>query len=245
MRLRQKYKLFKQLKQWKMFKYIPQKLLLTKKKLWKTLLANYSDKKLKLLHLKAQNKLNTSVKIKRWEFNRKSYKQGLDQKRYYYHMFDSAIKNKLLKNYYFKLSQKYNNSLFINNVIYLLQPVYRIDILLWLLRFTNSIYEARNIVFNKRILLNNNHKLHPSRSLVTGDIIQVKSFNKDLVFDKLSKKQKELQMSLNLFCEIDYYTKSIVIVKDVKDVITSYDNPQIFFNKINIKRLISHLKREY
>lgn len=245
MRLRQKYKLFKQLKTWKLFNYIPNKLLSTNKKSWKALLATYSEKKLTSLHLKNQTKLMTAVKIKRWDFNRKSYKQGLEQKRYYYHLFDSIIRNKILKKFYSKLSHKYNNSLFVNNIIYLLQPMYRLDVLLWALQFNNSVYESRKIIFNNEVLVNKHLKVHPNKMLTTGDIIQFSRFNKNLTLTNISRKTKQIQHVLNLFCEIDYYTKSIIIVKDIKDVITSHDNPQIFFNKLNIQKFISHLKREY
>ena len=45
MRLQQKFKLFKQLKYWKSFEFLPLKLFKTKKKSWNNLLVSYTNYK--------------------------------------------------------------------------------------------------------------------------------------------------------------------------------------------------------
>src|SRR5690348_3613816 len=107
MRLKQKFKIFKQLKQWKNADYFPSKLFKTNKKSWKSLLLSYNEKKVVKLGTQSRTNLNSIVKIKRWDFNRKLYKNGLELKRYYYHLFDYIIRNKILKRIYLSESKKY------------------------------------------------------------------------------------------------------------------------------------------
>ena len=171
MRLKQKFKIFKQLKHWKNADYFPTKLFTTSKKSWKTLLSTYTLSKSNKLIKESNLSLNSIVKVKRWNFNRKLYKLGLESKRYYYHIFDSVIRNKSLKRIYLQESKKYKENNFINAGLYLTKPNFRLDILIWLLGFTNSVYEARNFIFTRKLLLNHNRKPNPNNLLKTGDII--------------------------------------------------------------------------
>lgn len=245
MRLKQKFKIFKQLKHWKNANYYPIKVFKTNKKSWKSLLSTYSvQKKFKLIQ-ELPVKLNTIVKTKRWDFNRKSYKNGLELKRYYYHVFDYIIKNKHLKRIYQNYSLKYKENNFINNILYLVKPNFRIDILLWSLGFFNSVYESRNYIFSRNISLNKNFNPQPNNILKNGDIISILPFKKDLAFKKINTKKVYFKEQFFLFCEVDYYTKTVVIINDVSNIMQSYDNPQIFFKKLDIRKFISYLKREY
>jgi len=245
MRLKQKFKIFKQLKQWKNADYFPTKLFKTNKKSWKTLLATYSTNKNTSLINQTKISLNTIVKIKRWDFIRKTYKNGLELKRYYYHLFDYIIRNKNLKRIYLNESKKYKEDNFITTGLYLLKPLFRLDILLWSLGFFNSVYEARNSIFSKNIGLNLNKHPQPNNILTTGDIVSFLSFNKNLTFKKINQKKFFFKKHFFFFCEIDYYTKNIIIVNDFSNIIKSYDNPQIFYKKLDIRKFITYLKREY
>lgn len=244
MRLKQKFKIFKQLKQWKNTEYFPSKLFKTNKKSWKTLLSSYNSKNNKLLNQSRIN-LNFIIKIKRWDFIRKSYKGGLESKRYYYHLFDYIIRNKNLKRIYLTESRKYNENNFITTGLYLLKPIFRLDILLWSLDFFNSVYEARKFIFSRNIYLNLNKNPQPNNILNTGDIITLPFFNKDLTFKKINQKKIYFKKHFFLFCEIDYYTKSVIIINDFSNIIKSYDNPQIFYKNLDIRKFITYLKREY
>lgn len=245
MRLKQKFKIFKQLKHWKNANYYPVKLFKTNKKSWKFLLSTYSAQKSAKLIQELPVKLNTIVKTKRWDFNRKLYKSGLELKRYYYHIFDYIIKNKHLKRIYQNYSLKYKESNFMNNVLYLVKPNFRLDILLSSLGFFNSVYESRNYIFSRNITLNKNFNPQPNNILKNGDIVSILPFKKDLSFKKINTKKIYFKEQFFLFCEVDYYTKTVVIVNDVSNIMQSYDNPQIFFKKLDIRKFISYLKREY
>ena len=244
MRLKQKFKIFKQLKHWKNADYFPTKLFTTTKKSWKTLLSTYNVQKSNKLLKESKISLNSIVKVKRWDFNRKLYKNGLEIKRYYYHLFDYIIKNKILKRIYLKESKKYKENLFINAGLYLVKPNFRLDILLWSLGFVHSVYESRNFIFSKNTLLNKNKNPNPGNLLKTGDIISV-NFKKDLTFKKINKKKIFFKNKFFFFCEVDYYTKNIVIVNDFSNMLKSYDNPQVFFKRVDIRKFVSYLKSEY
>jgi ribosomal protein S4 len=245
MRLRPKFKIFKQLKHWKNSDYFPAKLLKTNKKSWKSLLSTYSSQKSSKLIKDSKTTLNSIVKIKRWDFNRKLYKSGLELKRYYYHIFDYVIRNKILKRIHLNQSVKYKQNNFINAVLYLLKPNFRLDILLWSLGFFNSVYESRNYIFSRNILLNANRNPQPNNILNTGDIVSLIPFRKDLSFKKISAKKIYFKKQFYLFCEIDYYTKTVIIVNDISNILQSYDNPQVFFKGLDIRKFVTYLKREY
>lgn len=245
MRLRQKFKIFKQLKHWKNADYFPSKLFKTNKKSWKSLLATYSLKNKTKLINQSRVTLNSIIKTKRWDFTRKLYKNGLELKRYYYHTFDYIIRNKILKRIFLVESKKYKENNFINTGLYLLKPTYRLDVLLWSLGFFNSVYESRNAIFSKNVFLNKNINPQPGNILNTGDIVSLDFFKKNLTFKLLSDKKIIFKKQFYFFCEIDYYTKTIVIVKDFSNVLQSYDNPQVFFKQLDIRKFVSYLKREY
>lgn len=244
MRLKQKYKLFKQLKHWKALDYIPVKLFASNKKSWKTFLSTYSQIKNNKLVKEAKLSTNSIVNIRRWDFNRKSYKNGVELKRAFYHIFDSIIRNKTLKRIRLYESKKYKQNNFINNSLYLIKPNFRLDILLWSLGFTNSVYEARNLIFSRNLYLNKNRNANPNNQVKTGDIISVK-FNKELTFKKLEAKKINFKNKFNFFCEVDYYTKNIIIISDFLTMLHSYENPQVFYKKLDIRKFVSYLRREY
>ena len=245
MRVRQKFKIFKQLKHWKNIDYFPIKLFKTNKKSWKTLLSTYSVSKNNKLLSQSKISLNSIIKVKRWDFIRKSYKSGLELKRYYYHLFDYTVRNKILKRIYLNESKKYNEDKFITTGLYLLKPIFRLDILLWSLGFFHSVYEARNYIFSKNIFLNSNKSPQPGNILNSGDIISLLNFKKNLNFKKIIQKKKFFKKQFYFFCEIDYYTKTIIIINDFLNIIKSYDNPQVFFKKLDIRKFVTYLKREY
>lgn len=245
MRLKPKYKILKQLKHWKNADYYPSKLFLTNKKSWKSILTTYNEKKSGKVDALSRINLNSIVNVKRWDFNKKLYKQGLELKRYYYHIFDYIIKSKILKKIYLIEAKKYNENNFINASLYLLRPTYRLDILLWSLGFANSIYEARNFIFTSNIALNNNSNPNPNNVLKTGDIINIKPFSKNLTFRTINQKRVQFQKQFNFFCEVDYYSRTLIITHDFTNTIQSFDNPQIFLKKLDIRKFVSYLKREY
>lgn len=244
MRLKQKFKIFKQLKTWKALDYVPTKLLTSNKKSWKSFLTGYSISSNKKLAKESKISTSSIIKTRRWDFTRKLYKNGLELKRYYYHIFDHAIRNKTLKHIRFYESKKHNENNFINTSLYLIKPNFRLDILLWFLGFANSVYESRNFIFAKNLCLNNNLNPSPNNQVCAGDIISL-NFKKSLTFKKIDTKKSQLQHKFAFFCEVDYYSKNIIITNDFSGMLKSYENPQVFHKKLDIRKFISYLKREY
>lgn len=99
------------------------------------------------------------------------------------------------------------------------QPLFKLDILLWYLNFFRSLYEARQYIFIGGVLLNGK-KVSPNCTLKRGDVItfDYKFFN----WKKYSLKNnfyRYVKTSNYLtFVEADYYTKTIVVIKEPKDL---------------------------
>lgn len=244
MRLKQKFKIFRQLKTWKALDYIPTRVLASNKKSWKAFLSAYSISNSQKLIKESKISTNSIVKTRRWDFTRKLYKNGLELKRYYYHIFDHAIRNKTLKRIRLQDSKKHNENNFINTSLYLTKPNFRLDILLWVLGFSNSVYEARNLIFSRNFCLNENHNPSPNNQVCAGDLIS-SAFRKNLTFKKIEKKKVDLQSKFSFFCEVDYYAKNVIITNDFSGLLKSSENPQVFHKKLDIRKFISYLKREY
>jgi len=245
MRLKAKYKVIKQLKNWKNLDTFPKKLVQTNKKSWKAYTSSFTLDKCKNLIVENSNKLIQLVPARRWEFSKKTYKNGLELKRYYYHLFDFAIRNKVIKTNIHLLSKKYKQSLYLGSLLYLVKPYFRADILLWSIGLLNSVYEARNYIFNKKILLNQQIKFHPNYILKSGDLLTFKFFNENLTFKKIMLKKIVCSPQFFFFCEIDFYAKNLIIVNDLTNLRKSYDNPQVFYKKVDIRRFLTYLKSEY
>ena len=250
MRLKPKFKIFKQLKYWPSIDYFPKKLFTTKKKSWRILFSSYKQKfrlkkNKKQIHKNFKITPKPAIQLRRWSYQRNFYKQGLLVKRLYYHTFNSNIKNKILNQRYLNATLKYNQNLFINSMIYFIKPNFKLDILLWVLGFFHSTYEARNSIFYKNIILNTNKMPHPNNMLFAGDIISIIPFKKNLTFKNIIQKKIVLQVKFNFFCEVDYYTKTIILINDFSNTLQSAENPQLFFKKIDVRNFISYLKREH
>ena len=245
MRLYKKFKVFKQLRTWHNLDYIPIKLIKTQKKSWKMFLSTYKSSIQKQRMHDSMADVKPVIKSKHWDFNKKAYKNGLDIKRYYFHIFDHIIRNKTLKRIKDKECNHYKQNMFVNTLLYLFKPTLRLDILLWTLGFYNSIYEARKNILLRKILLNTNKNPHPNNTLNSGDIINIMNFSKELSFKDINSKKIYLKKKFKFFCEIDYYSKTVIVINDFIDVLQSNDNPQIFFNGLDIRKFISYLKREY
>lgn len=245
MRLKLRNKIYKQVKNWKFLDFIPTKLLKSKKKLWKNLFITFSPNKTANLNTYYKLKMGLISPIQQWNFIKKAYKLGLETKRIYYHIFNYTIRNKILKNTYFNEIKKFKNNLFINSSIFLLKAVFRLDILLWLIGFFNSVYEARKYISLNFITLNETRNSNPCYEVKTGDILNFKSYNNLLNFGNILNKKISIRTHYFGFCELDLYTKSLIIITDYTNIIKSYDNSQIFFKKIDIRKFITYLKKEY
>jgi ribosomal protein S4 len=115
----------------------------------------------------------------------------------------------------------------------LFKSFFRIDILLWKLNFCRSTFEARQLINSKIIIVNGITSYLHNKYLIKGDIL----FIKDKTFlSKYTLKYNSLtyikRNDLFSFFEIDYYTGTVVIIKDVNSF--SFEDYKLsFFNYID------------
>ena len=130
----------------------------------------------------------------------------------------SYYKNKLL--FALNLKQRYdykpqNQGLFsYEKDFYLknyLKNEYRVDFLVYTLNFFSSIYEARQHIKNGFILINNRINRSDRLVLSKGDVLVILQNKKKLPH----RIKKEFKFS---FVEVDYYTQTIVVLKNLKDI---------------------------
>jgi len=260
MQLNLKYRIFKQLKRWNLVTWYPRKLQKSVKEQWRIKVRTnkpkivrlgvnkqkYQNKKLVLLRLNTLWKPVNILPLKRWAYHKRFYSEGLNLKRYYYYFFSLGLSHKYIKNLFNKVY--YNKSKVLNDsyFYFLLKPYFRADVLLKVLGFSNSSFELRNALRTNIIRLGNKvGSLNPSYELQLGDIIHVNYFKNQFSFTTENSRRVFLKKVLNLFCEIDYYTRTVIMISSFKSILHSYENPQVFFKKFNIHKFISYLKSEH
>lgn len=233
MRIKLKYKIYKQLKFTK-FEKLPLRILKFKRPCWSTIQQRHNKKQsIKILF---QNNISNYNSLKKWFFLRKAYSNSLLLKRLYYKMFDFGITSSFLKRYK-NIKNRFD---FITLFKYfLIIPYYRIDILLNFLNFYNSIYHAQQDIYNKKILINNNTAKF-NYILQKGDVIK---FTEIKVFNKFKNLLLEKQISniFLTFLEVDYYTKSIIILKNISEL-NIEDIFLIQSNFFEFKKFFDHIK---
>jgi len=158
--------------------------------------------------------------------------------------FADQLKHKLklagLFDHSIKFQKKVIKSLFNVNAYVLLRPLYRIDILLWYLKYYSSTYEAKQNIDNRKILVNNK-SVKANYYVKEGDII---SLNFTSLLEKnntyLNIKQKftkNKNRRLCSFLEYDKYTNTIIVLKDVK-YLTSDDYALFITEASQLKRVL-------
>ena len=133
-----------------------------------------------------------------WKRLKFSYKNNLLFKLKYRCRFDFSVPLKSIK-----FLTKKSEALSYN----LLRFEYKLDVLLWKLKFFKSTFHARQAIQKGIILLNNNILTSTQKYLNQGDILRITNLNIPL---NKSLTKKEIK---NSFLEIDYYTKTLVIIK--------------------------------
>lgn len=108
---------------------------------------------------------------------------------------------------------------------YIIKPYFRIDILLWYLKFFPSSVEAR-IFINARNVLVNDRVVFSNYELKKGDVITLNYFNitpevaERNEFYCIKRKFKR-SSSFFPFLEVDYYTNKIIILKEWNELSVS------------------------
>ena len=231
MRFLNKYKNFQSLKT--IPNLVSNRVLNFKRPKWKKIQKNFKRKKIKFVDIFLQK-----ATYKNWNKVKKTYKKGLELKRY----LDILSDVKFSISHYKKFLSNQTNSLFFTkNLVFnfLIKKFFRLDLLLWKLKIFSSPYESRQYIKNNVILVNNKSS-YEAYFLKKGDIIKFKSFS------LLNYKNKILNNKgfdfLQSFIEIDYYTNCIIILKDL-NTFSIEDFFLILYNQsINLKYLLYYIK---
>ena len=198
-----------------------------------------STKRFKNKKILFVNNLKAKIFFKRWLKLKKKYSESLKLKRLACQIFDNSIKNK-----FFKREIKKNNELkFFSRqfILLFIKPLFKINILLTKLFFFKSIYNANQILDNKRVLLNGNYA-KPNQFAKKGDIITFSDLSFNHYFKIISSLQSSSFFSFFYnFIEIDHYSKTIIIIKDYNSL-SNQDINLIYKKYLNLKYFIDYFK---
>ena len=157
-------------------------------------------------------KMQASLKV--WERLKNNYRDVLDVRRSFYQTYESCVSYKDLKKQLFRSrGLNYNKVEFLRKV---LKFEFRIDILLYKLRFFRSSCEAR-VFLSKGLVRVNSRVVKGNYFVQTGDIITcdcVLSYKKNI---ECLKKAFFLR---NCF-EIDYYTGTVIVLRSYNEIYES------------------------
>lgn len=167
--------------------------------------------------------------FKRWLKGNKIYKDSLFLKRSFNRLFNYRFSVPYLK-----------KNLYCKNAIraFLIKPIFKIEILLWKLKIYKSVREAQKNIIKNIISINNKTKFKSFYYLKKGDIIDFSCVN--LGFIKRSFIQN--QELFFPFCEIDFYSGTIIIVKDLNEL-TEQDLLLMLNQHVDIQPFVQYLKR--
>lgn len=118
--------------------------------------------------------------------------------------------------------------------ILILRSLYRIDTLLWYLNLSSSIYDCRQQIFAGNISVNG-FVIKKNIFLKKGDFIDLKHLSSSDV-EEIRKKYLD-SLTFLTFIEIDFYTKTIVIIKDLNEL-SLEDYVLLIDNYIDMYKLI-------
>jgi ribosomal protein S4 len=137
----------------------------------------------------------------------KNYKNALLLKQSIFTFNDQSISLSFFKKILKK--EKVHNTLILGCLI---KPFFRLDIILWRLNFFSSIYSARQAIFNGSIEINF-QKNKSIKFLKKGDIITMCYSSSILTFKFI-----DTFFFLFPFLELDVYTNTIVIIKNISEL---------------------------
>ena len=236
-----KYKIYSKINSIFAFSEFPSfRILKFKRSKWKNLKLAFLKKKAHISKKKNyKNKrfiktsfVNSSIFKQRFSFFtklKKTYKIGLNLKNSLYQFFDGGLSIKYLKKQCF-LKKKIVYS-------FLIKPYYKLDILLWKLKFFSSIRQAHQNIKSKKILVNTK-VVNNNFFLKKGDIIHILNKNINLV------KNYGLSTSFILsFCDVDLYSYKVIILKEL-DTINEKDFTLFFNDTMVLKNVIYYLKKK-
>ena len=234
MRLRSRYKGYNQMIQpFDGFSLRVLKFKTTKwKKIQKTLsISNTTNKKI------VEN-FSIKVPYKVWEKVNNYYREGHRLKNSIFLLYDKAVSVAYFKSV---LKNSSLSSTLRNMYLYmLLKPEFRLDILLWHLNFFETSYQARQAINEGKVRVND-RSVAGNFFLSKGDVITVISSSNSKALDFSQKKKKSTISNMVFpFVEVDYYTNTLVVVKDLKDL-TSDDFHLLLTETYNVKKIKDYI----
>lgn len=180
------------------------------------------------IKIKFKDSSKPFVLTKRWERCRFAFRSRLSLKKSIRLLFLHSAPFKSLKNNFYLLKNKDYNS-FVKNSLFKME--YRLDLLLVRLNFFFNIFLAKKNIFNKLVFKNNLYGSALS-FLQAGDIIYIPSFFKL----KVAKDYRQT-IIFSTFLEVDFYTNTIVILKDLQKLTKKdfYLLTRSLYNVFNLK----------
>ena len=234
MRLRSKYKGYNLLSQ--PFDRFPLRVLKFKNTKWKKIqkiLSSLGTTKKKIVE-------NFSVKVpyKTWEKVNNYYKDGHRLKNSIFLVYDKAVSVTYFKSV---LKNPSLSSTLRNMYLYmLLKPEFRLDILLWHLNFFESSYQARQAI-NERKVRVNEKSVAGNFFLSKGDVVTMANCKNFKALDLNQKIDKNSVSDIIFpFVEVDYYTNTLIVIKDLKDL-TEDDFHLLLTETYNIKKIKDYI----
>jgi hypothetical protein len=164
---------------------------------------------------------------RRWYRVKRSYRQGLFFKKALTYFFGNSLRIK-----YFKAFLKAKNTVIQN---FLINPFFKLDILLFKLKVFKSSKQALQAIQSGYIYLNTKRIIY-SCFLKQGDIIS-------MPFKKKFKNKSNLPFSfISSFCEIDFYTNTIIILKSPK-ALPNQASSLIYKNNMFLQNFIFYVSK--
>jgi hypothetical protein len=169
------------------------------------------------------------VKYKFWEKIQTNYRDGLYIKNSLSKLYDTFISTAYYKGFLKTKSKKQYKKIFLHCFI---KPLFFINIILWKLNFYRSAFESKQALNYNDILLNNKRISH-NITLKAGDIISIKKVSL-IDFKNITPE------FLFSFIEIDYYTNTIIVLKNIEDL--NFDDISFLIkDSIHIKKFIDYI----
>lgn len=204
---------YKQLIKLKEINRISSRILTFKRPKWNRLKANTSTKVSKEISGAIYNLSDNFVMTSVWNKIFKNYKELLNTKRKYKYVFGadfSHTKNKFKFNY---LS---------SNLFYFYSP----NFLLFLSGFANSKFHARNLLFSKKVSINDVVSINNNIKLNSGDIVKIVSTT------SLLKSLKNFHYFFNVsIVEVDIYSSQHILIKNLHQL-SEEDIESLMFENI-------------
>ena len=170
---------------------------------------------------------NSSIKDQRFK---KFYKNSVLLKKALTIFFNSKLVISDFKKL-IKYNSNYNDLLWLNILI---KPLYFLEILLCKLGLYKTIFEVKQSLINKEILVNNN-VVSFNKILKKGDCISFKQFKFHLKFN--------IPIVLQSILEIDFYNNNIIILVDYLEFNLKC-LPIIYPERLDINQFIDYIKNK-